>query len=136
MNQQEINLIKKAVEDRATKYVNDMKALNIDKMLSFWADTEEFVAAPDGNMVVGYSIFADRQIQKFTEISSVEKVDIDSIHIYVLAKDAASFTFRFNWGMTKKTGEKIESEGTWTYVFKLFDDEWKVVHSTGTHTII
>ena len=133
MNQQEINAIKKAVENRVLQYVTDLKALNIDKMLSFWADSDEFVTAPDGKMVVGYKDFANGQRQKFSEVSSVAYVNIHNTHVYVLAKDAASFTFEFGWEMGKKSGEKIISKGTWTYVFKLFGDDWKVVTSTGTH---
>lgn len=134
MNQQEIESIKKAIETRVTNYTNDMKTINVEKMLSFWANTEEFVAAPDGKMIIGFSDFATQQRKKLSELSSVDNVEIDNVHIYVLSKDAASFTFRFKWSMTKKSGDKIHSKGTWTYVFKLFNGEWKVVHSTGTHT--
>ena len=133
MSEQEIVEVRKAIETRVMDHVSNMRSLNLEKMLTFWVDSDDFVACPDGKMIVGFSDFANRQRQNWAQVSSVDNVDVYEKHTCVLARDAASFTFKFSWNRTKKSGEKTYSKGTWTYVFKLIDGQWKVVHSTGTH---
>lgn len=125
--------VREAVIKRVEEYVNSMMNLDIEKMLSFWANTEHFVKAGDGSIVVGYEKFAGQQREKMSTIKSVNYVNVTNSHVYVLAPDAASFTFEFEWSMTGDSDEEMKSRGSWTYVFKKFDDEWKVVHSTGSH---
>lgn len=133
MSEKEKVAVEKAVTQRVREYVASMKKLDIEKMLSFWADTEDFVKAGDGTILIGYEMFAAQQREKMSKIISVNYVNTLNANIYILAKDAASFTFEFEWSMTSESGKVLKSKGSWTYVFKKFADEWKVVHSTGSH---
>ena len=133
MSEKEKLVVEKAVTQRIKEYVESMKKLDIEKMLSFWADTENFVKAGDGTIVVGYEKFAAQQREKMSKIVAINYVNTSNPNIYVLAKDAASYTFEFEWSMTSESGNVLKSKGSWTYVFKKFGDEWKVVHSTGSH---
>ena len=102
-------------------------------MLSFWANSENFVHAGDGVLTVGYDKFAAKQRNNISNIVSVKIVETKNTQIYVLSKNAVSYSFEFEWSMIKRSGDIISSRGSWTYVFKKFGSEWKVVHSTGTH---
>lgn len=133
MSEKEKKVVADAVTKRVEEYVNSMKKIDIDEMLSFWADSENFVKAGDGSLVVGYEKFAAPQREKMSKVTSVNYVNTMNPNIYVLAKDAASFSFEFEWSMTGADGDVMKSKGSWTYVFKKFGDEWKVVHSTGSH---
>lgn len=133
ISEKEKEAVVKEVTIRVEEYVNSMMNIEIDKMLSFWANTENFVKAGDGSIVVGYEKFADQQREKMSTITSVNYVNVTNSHVYVLAPDAASFTFEFEWSMTDNSGKEMKSNGSWTYVFKKFGDDWKVVHSTGSH---
>ena len=133
MSKKEKDAVKEKVTKRVEDYVASMKKLDIEKMLTFWANTEKFVKAGDGSIVVGYEKIAAQQREKMSTITSVNYVNVTNTHIYVLAIDAASFSFEFEWSMTNKTGDTMNSKGSWTYVFKKFNNEWKVIHSTGSH---
>jgi ketosteroid isomerase-like protein len=133
LSENERKAVAEAVTNRVEAYVNSMKDLDIDKMLSFWADSENFVKAGDGFLLVGYEKFAALQREKMSKVATVKYVNTMNPNIYVLAKDAASFSFEFEWSMTGTSGDIMNSKGSWTYVFKKFGDEWKVIHSTGSH---
>lgn len=133
MNEQEKYEIIKEVNDRVTEYVAAMKKLDVNKMLTFYTDTQDFVLAVDGSLLIGYDKFSVRQRTKTLKIKSVNKIDVKNIHVYVLSKNAASCSYQFEWSMTRKTGDTIKSTGSWNYVFKKTDNEWKIIHSTGTH---
>jgi ketosteroid isomerase-like protein len=102
-------------------------------MLDFFVNTEEFVFAGDGLLVVGFDKYAVRLrnvISNFTEVTGFEYKEP---HVYVLSKDAASWSMEYEWSVTNKEGNSVNAKGSWMYIFKKFDDAWKVVHSAGTH---
>jgi len=66
-------------------------------------------------------------IQKFTEMNIVE------LHAYPLSKDAATCTTLFKSKFLTTAGDTIINNGCWTFVFKKFDNEWKVIQENGTH---
>jgi hypothetical protein len=133
LSRKEKEAIEEAVTKRVEEYVNSMLNLDIEKMLSFWANSENFVKTGDGSIVVGYEKFAAQQREKMSTITSVNYVNVTNSHTYVLAHDAASFSFEFEWSMTDNSDKEMKAKGSWTYVFKKFGNEWKVVHSTGSH---
>lgn len=67
-------------------------------------------------------------IQKFTEMNITE------LYSYALSKDAATCTTKFNGKFLTTSGDSLVNNGCWTFVFKKFDKEWKVIQENGTHT--
>ena len=133
MTEQKKTAIAEEVEARVVDYLDAIKQLDLARMLDFWADTEGFVFAGDGSLVVGYEKYAAQLkdvIPKTTKVNNIEK---KKPHIYVLAKDAVSYTMEYSWRMTMESGDTINAKGSWLYVFKKFDDTWRVVHSAGAH---
>jgi hypothetical protein len=66
-------------------------------------------------------------IQRFTDFETV------AIYVYVLAKDAATCTTEFKSKFLTTAGDTVINNGCWTFVFKKFDNEWKVIQENGTH---
>ncbi|MFC2124612.1 YybH family protein [Bacteroidota bacterium] len=133
MTEQKKIAIAEEVEARVVDYLDAIKQLDLARMLDFWADTEGFVFAGDGSLVVGYENYAAQLkdvIPKTTKVNNIEK---KKPHIYVLAKDAVSYTMEYSWSMIRESGDTINAKGSWLYVFKKFDDKWQVVHSAGAH---
>ena len=70
-------------------------------------------AAKEGNMLI------DRQIS--------------DIHIYPLSIHAASCTFLFTDKILTPEKDTLTTGGNFTFVFKKFEDKWKVVQEGGTN---
>ena len=133
LTSQEKEIISQEVEERVTEYLDAFEKLDLDRMLDFWANTDGFVFAGDGTLVAGYNLYTNQLVNAITNAVKVNSIKKESPHIYVLAKDAASYAMQYSWSMKTKSGEVINAQGSWMYVFKKFDETWKVVHSAGTH---
>jgi ketosteroid isomerase-like protein len=122
-----------AVEQRVAGYLDAIQRLDLDWILGFWADVDGYVFAGDGELTAGYETHAGQLREDVAGIATINSIVKSNEHIYVLAKDAASYSMEFEWSMTMAAGDTVRSHGAWTYVFKRLDGEWKVVHSGGTH---
>jgi len=125
--------VAEAVEARVTGYIDAISRRDLDAMLDFWADTDGFVMAGDGQLTVGYAAWAEALRANATDRVTVNSIAKSNEHVYVLAPDAAAYSMAFEWSMTQAAGDTLRSRGAWTYVFKRLDGAWRVVHSGGTH---
>jgi ketosteroid isomerase-like protein len=133
LSRQEKDVIARAVEKTVSDYINAVKRIDIEQMLIFWADTEGFVFAGDGSLTVGYDIYANQLREMMLNTAEVTSMEYRNPHIYVLSNDAASLSMEYEWSMISKDGNTINAKGSWMYLFKKFDEVWKVVNSAGTH---
>lgn len=133
LSNQEKEIVAQAVEERIAYYIDAVKQLDIERMLGFWADTEGFVFAGDGLLTVGYDTYTAQLREVISNTAEVTSIAYKKPHVYVLSKDAASLSIEYEWSMIDRDGNTVNAKGSWTYVFKKFDDVWKVVHSAGTH---
>jgi ketosteroid isomerase-like protein len=125
--------IAEEVDATVRGYVSAIQSLDADRMLAFWADVDGFAMARDGALIVGYEPWA-ALIQTFVETTSeVTHTELRNPQVYVLARDAASYSTEFEWSITSVEGVTTNVSGSWTYVFKRFPEGWRVVHSAGTH---
>ncbi len=134
LTEQEKAIITEEVKSRVVGYLEAIKTIDIERMLDFWSNTEGFVFAGDGTLIEGYDNHSTIHIKDF--VSNLEKVNYieqNEPHVYILARDAASYAMEYRWSMTMKSGDTLNAEGSWMYVFKKFDDTWRVVHSAGAH---
>ena len=132
LTEQEKAIITEEVKARVVDYIDAFKKLDIERMLDFWANTEGFVYAGDGALVVGYDKFSI-QIKDLIHTDEVNYIEQNEPLVYILARDAASYTMEYRWSLTMKSGDTLNAKGSWMYVFKKFDDTWRVVHSAGAH---
>lgn len=133
LTEQEKATITEEVEARVVDYIDAFKQLDLERMLDFWANAEGFVFAGDGALVVGYDKYAAQLKDNIPKTVKVNYIEKNNQYIYVLARDAASYTMEYRWSMTMESGDTINAKGSWMYVFKKFDNIWRVVHSAGAH---
>lgn len=81
---------------------------------------------------MGYDKFSI-QIKDLIHTDEVNYIEQNEPFVYILARDAASYTMEYRWSLTMKSGDTLNAKGSWMYVFKKFDDTWRVVHSAGAH---
>ena len=131
LSAEEKSRIVQEVDATVREYLSAIQSLDTNRMLSFWADVEGFAIAPDGALL-GYRSWAD-QIRTLVETTSeVTHIERSNAQVYVLARDAASYSMEFEWSMTSLEGVTTNATGSWIYVFKRFPGGWRVVHSGGT----
>ena len=124
--------IREAIDARLNDYAGAARRLDLGWFRGFWANSEAFVIAADGNLM-DYRTW-DEQLEKdLATIREMPEFEFFDGHTYVLARDAAVHTTRFRWSLVGTTGDTIRMQGSWSYVFKNLDGTWKVVHSAGTH---
>jgi ketosteroid isomerase-like protein len=133
LTEQEKAIITEEVKARVVDYIDAFKKLDIERMLDFWANTEGFVYAGDGSLVVGYDKYSIQIKDLIPNTEKVNYIEQNEPYVYILARDAASYTMEYRWSLTMKSGDTLNAKGSWMYVFKKFDDTWRVVHSAGAH---
>ena len=125
--------ISQAIEQRVSEYRAAVQALDLEAMLAFFAETEETVHAADGELIAGHDALAAFYRERLPGFAAIQEIEFRNLHTQVLAADAASCTFEFQWTAETAEGELLNSRGSWNFVFRQMDDEWKIVPSTGTH---
>jgi len=121
------------VQRRMDGYFEALERRDLDWILTFWADVDGFVFAAEGSLIAGYDAFAEQLRSAMEATASVNSIEKSNEHIYVSAKDAASYSLEFAGSMTAVSGDTVRSRGSWTYVFKRIDGEWRIVHCAGAH---
>ncbi len=133
LTEQEKAIITEEVKARVDDYFDAAKQLDHERLLDFWANTERFVIAVDGSLVVGYDKHSIQYKDFNLNIDKVNYFEKNDPHVYVLARDAASYATEFRFSLTMKSGDTLNAKGSFMHVFKKFDDTWRVVHCAGTH---
>jgi hypothetical protein len=126
--------ITKEIESVVDSFL-DPNTLNFDAHTALRANTDGYVYAGDGNIIFAdYDSYKEGVKLSFENIK--EFVELESIKsfVYVLAVDAATCTTEFQGKYINTSGDTIVHNGCWTFVFKKFDNEWKVIQENGTHT--
>ena len=124
--------VTKVIEARMNDYASAARRLDLDWFRAFWANSEAFVIAADGNLM-DYPTWDEQLAKDLATIREMSQFEFFDGHTYVLARDAAVHTTRFRWILVGTTGDTIRMQGSWSYVFKILDGTWQVVHSAGTH---
>ena len=125
--------VRAEIQQVLDNYSNAMLTHNYDAMAAFWSTSEDFVMAGDGRILGGSGAWVKLMDQYYEDYDKYYLWDYQDVHILPLSEESAVATveFRFRWHTTKD--ETMSSRGSWTYVFRIENDEWKVVHSNGTH---
>ena len=133
LTEQQKKMLSKEVEARVLDYMDAVQNLDLERMLDFWSNSEGFAMAGDGILTVGYDKYAAQLKEIIPNTREINQFEKKNPQIYVLANDAVSYAFEFKWSMTMASGDTTNAKGSWLYVFKKFDDTWRVIHSGGTH---
>jgi ketosteroid isomerase-like protein len=114
-------------------YREAMLSRDYDAMIALWSDSQDFVFAGDGRILGGIDAWIRQTTRDYEETQSWEIWDWQNVQILVLSDGAASATLEFRYRWVDAEGVTQNSRGAWTYVFRKEGDQWKVVHTNGTH---
>jgi ketosteroid isomerase-like protein len=125
--------VRNAVEGRVMGYVQAMQEMDLDYMLDFFANSEDFAFDDYGSPPVGYDEYAEVLRGFAGSGSSITSLEMGTPLIVVLGPSAASCSLEYSWTMVDPEGNAISAKGTWTYVMQETGGVWRAVHSTGMH---
>jgi hypothetical protein len=125
--------ISEEIQNRAAGYSEALVNKDLKWFQSFWSDEEDFVFAGDGQIQTEYDAVITQPLSELLpNIDEVLHFEFTNDHVCVFGRNAASYATNFSWGMVI-SGDTLQSKGSWLYVFKKSNDEWRVVQSAGTH---
>ena len=124
--------IKSEIIQRVDVYYEAVKNNNIKEILTFWSSSDDFIHAGDGSIFGGYKEWSI-WLREWTKPDRIWLYwNNKDIHVIVIDKIAASYTMNFENAFIEK-GDTIKVKGSWTFVFRKENSEWKVVASNGMH---
>ena len=113
----------------------DPDNLTFETHTALRANQEGYVLAGDGKILfTSYDDYKKGMEATFKNIQKFIEVDAYNSHVYVLSKEAATCTTEFKSKYINADGDTVIHNGCWTFVFKKFENDWKVIHENGTHT--
>ena len=134
LTDQEKNQISAEIETVVDNFFNP-NTLNYETHTALRADREGYIGGSDGKIVsTDYESYKEGVKLAFENIERFIQLERTKTYIYVLALDAATCTTEFLGQYVTMDGDTIVHNGCWTFVFKKFDNEWKVIQENGTHT--
>lgn len=134
LSDQKVDNIKKEIEKIVTEFL-DPDTLSFDTHTALRANVDGFVNAGDGKiMFTDYDSYKNAMRSAFDSFERFIEMKATQMYVYVLSADAAVSTTEFKGKYLSKEGDHIIHNGCWTFVFKKFNDRWKVIHENGTHT--
>ena len=137
LSEQESNTIKEEINQVVVDYfiIADDAA---SQAFELRADVKGYTKAFNGMITDTTYSSVRKQVEEDIDNGQKELLrEFSDVHIFPLSKSAASCTFLFTASISvpnQKTGiiDTISYGGNLTWVFKKFDNKWKVVHETGS----
>jgi ketosteroid isomerase-like protein len=134
ISEAERTAIAKEIQGRLDGYADAVKRKDLEWVQKFWSNEKDFVLASDGKINTNYDSAITKEYRDaFTTIKEMTHLNFSNGHALVLSKNAVSYTTNFNWQAIMVSGDTVKANGSWLYLFKKSDEQWKVVHSAGTH---
>jgi ketosteroid isomerase-like protein len=134
ISEAEQTAISKEIQERLNGYPEAFRRHDLQWYQNFWSNERDFVFAGDGLIQTNYdSAITKTYRDGFTNIKDILHFKWSNGHACVLNKNAVSYITNFDWGGIMTSGDTVKAKGSWLYVFKKVNRQWKVVHSAGTH---
>lgn len=132
LSETEKQRIKSEIQQRVDNYCDAFKRMDKKWFRSFFAD--DIVYAGDGKLLVGYDKAIAESLDHLSEnYKKVFHCNIFNEGIRVLGNTAASCAATYHWRILMNPGDTLQAKGSWLYVFEKNGNQWKVVHTAGTH---
>ena len=129
----QITTIEAEVNAVANEALAAIVAMDVDRHLNFYADSDDFTVAVYGAVHRSFSTWAELVRTGFSEMESVETCAFSDEVVQVLAADVAVFTADFGCTGTAVGGDPLVGH-TVTGVMVKRDGEWKCVNFSETFT--
>jgi len=126
-------LISNEIEIIVKNFFNP-NALTYETHTGLRANKEGYVMGGEGKILfTDYAAYNKSMKSSFAGIQRFTDFETVAIYVYVLSKDAATCTTEFKSKFLTTAGDTVINNGCWTFVFKKFDNNWKVIQENGTH---
>lgn len=129
----EIEQIKKTIIERSNKHAQDLKNLDYQEIMTFYADIDDYIGFGDGYYWGDYKTI-DGIWHDFTAgVKKVEKFDFFNHKIHVFSEDVASCLLEFYNERIDANGNTTKGHGCFSFSMQKIDGDWKAVTSHVTH---
>jgi ketosteroid isomerase-like protein len=116
--------IKKEIENNLNKMVEYWNSGELDKYISFYANTEDITMQSSKTRFYGINKIRSLFVDSFAKEETRGKLIFSEVSITVLSNESAYAIGKFN--LQYPNGNK--REGYYTVVFKKLATGWKIVH--------
>ncbi|MBL7135792.1 MAG: nuclear transport factor 2 family protein [Candidatus Marinimicrobia bacterium] len=122
------------VKERMHQAFEAEKSLDVNRMIEIYANREGFVFGGDGYLTTDFDYLSDSFTTWANSMENWLWLNSHDEYVYVLSKDAAAYSFEFDWAILTEKGDTLKcKQGSWTFVLKKINGEWKSIHCNGTH---
>lgn len=135
ISEAETEQIKSEIINRSEKHASDLENLDYNLVMTFYANTEDFIFFGDGYYWGDYLTMDGvwNDILGKDGWKKMLKWDLKNHKIYVFSKDAASYLVEFDHEHIEANGDTARSSGCFTYGMQRIEGEWKAVTVHVTH---
>ena len=121
-----------AIANRVGQLFDEIPAttnsLQLDRLLSFYRESDELTYVAGGRVTRSYGAFADIMDAQFGGVVGANLHWLDT-HIDVLSRDVAVATANFEFTATLAAGNEAQSSGTYMCIYVLRDGNWRIQYS-------
>lgn len=134
LSAEEIAQIKSEIIKRSEKHASDLGNLDYKSVMTFYANTRDFIVFGDGYYWGDY-LTLDRIWSDLLERGwkKMLKWELNNHQIHVFSKDAASYLVEFDHEQIEATGDTVRSSGCFTYGMQKINGDWKAVTAHVSH---
>jgi len=131
----EIAQIKEDIIKRSEKHASDLENYDYKSVMTFYANTEDFIVFGDGYYWGDYLTVDGlwKDILEKGDWKKVLKWDLKNHKVHVFSRDAASYLVEFDHEHIAANGDTVGSSGCFTYGMKKIDGDWKAVTAHVSH---
>ena len=131
----EIAQIKSEIINRSEKHASDLENLDYKGVMTFYANTEDFIVFGDGYYWGDYLTIDAlwKDILGKDGWKKMLKWDLKNHKIHVFSRDAASYSVEFDHAHIDASGDTARSSGCFTYGMQRINGEWRAVTAHVSH---
>lgn len=123
------------IGDTFDSIIEDMLARNNEKVLAYNLFDEDYSVVMDGNIIMGGEKSEEMFKSSFDYIQEYLYLKIPQKEIIVYDRSTAMVIFKFDESYSAVTGDTLKVTGSALYLYKLIEDQWRVVHMSGFHNM-
>jgi hypothetical protein len=133
LNDDQKKLISTEIETIVKNFFNP-GTLSYETHTGLRANKEGYVMGGEGKIIfTDYATYNESMKSSFAGIQRFTDFETVAMYVYVLSKDAATCTTEFKSKFLTTAGDTVINNGCCTFVFKKFDEGWKIIQENGTH---
>ena len=126
--------IKEEIIESYEKHINDLKNLDYEEVMKYYANTDDHILFGDGSEWGDYNT-VDAIWRSFCtqDVKSILKWELSNHQVHVFSRDAASYLVQFDNERIQANGDTTKVTGCFSYGMLKIDNKWKVVTTHVSH---